>query len=319
MELYGKMMDLFDLAVAMQASAEGISLQEIQDKYKVSRRTAERMRDALMAYFRQMEEVDTGERTKRWCIPSRSLNSYISISAEELSVFKTAISLLRRYITNEYAKIMENVELKVRNFIKPEQRNRIIVDADELMQTEELVWYPRTKISISTEILNKIKQAILSCHQIKIKYRYKCRTDISETTLIPYGFLYGRDDHFLVARHVHKHDKENNLRTYSLPNILEVKILPEIFNLDGFSLRDYAEESFGIWHEKPHTVVWKFSAKVADEVKTIVFHPKQKMTENKDGSITVKFQAGGIKEMERYISRWGNDVKVIKPKKHNMQ
>lgn len=315
MDLYGKMLDLFNLAMKMQSSAEGVSLQEIQEQFDVSRRTAIRMRDALSNYFPQMEEVDTGERTKRWRIPSRSLNGFISLSAEELSVFKTATDLLQRYSTAENAKLLSTVELKIRNFIKPEHRNRISVDADELMQTEGLVCYPGPKITIAPEILEKIRQAILSCHQIKMKYRYKNKTTTSETTLIPYGFLYGQRDHFLVARHVKKHDNENNPRTYSLPNILSVEILPDTFNADGFSLSEYAAESFGSWHEPPFDVEWQFSANVADEVKHFVFHPKQEMRENADGSITVKFHAGGKKEMDWFLYTWGDDVKVIKPKK----
>lgn len=68
---YEKMYDLFDLAFAMQESSEGLSLEDIQRKYNVSRRTAERMRNALLNYFPQMEEVETGERTKRWRITQR--------------------------------------------------------------------------------------------------------------------------------------------------------------------------------------------------------------------------------------------------------
>lgn len=37
---YEKMYDLFDMAMAMQESSEGLSLEDIQQKYNVSRRTA---------------------------------------------------------------------------------------------------------------------------------------------------------------------------------------------------------------------------------------------------------------------------------------
>lgn len=314
MEVYGKMLDLFDLVMELQVHGEGISLQEIQSKYNISRRTAERMMRALKSYFSHIEEVDTGEKTKRWHLPQHSLKGLIAFTPEELAVFKNAIDLLKQYSTADNVKIMESVELKIRNLLKPEYRNRITVDAEELMLTEGLVCYPGPKITIAPEILSKIRQAILSCHQIKMKYRYKNKTTISETTLIPYGFLYGQRDHFLVARHTDEHD-DGKPRTYSLPNILDVEILPATFNIDGFSLSDYAAESFGSWHEKPVDVEWLFSKNVADEVKHFVFHPKQEMTENADGSITVKFRAGGLKEMDWFLYTWGNDVKVIKPKK----
>lgn len=314
MSLYGKMMDLFDLAFAMQASSEGISLQEIQNKYNISRRTSERMLEALHEYFPQMEEVYTGERSKRWRIPSHTLNNFISISSEELAVFKTATELLHRYSSKENAQIMESLEVKIRNLIKPEKRNRITVDADELMKSEGLVCYPGPQIVIAPQILEKIREAILSCHQIKLKYRYKNKTKISETKLIPYGFLYGQRDHFLVAQHTDEKD-DGKPRTYSLPNILSIEVLPDTFDSNNFSLSKYAAEAFGSWHEQPFDVEWLFSPNVADEVKHFIFHPNQTMIENTDGSITVKFCAGGKKEMDWFLYTWGNDVKVIKPKK----
>ena len=70
---YGKMLDLFDLAMKMQESSDGISLADICRDFDVSQRTAERMRDALLRYFPQMEEVYTGEKRKRWRIPFNGL------------------------------------------------------------------------------------------------------------------------------------------------------------------------------------------------------------------------------------------------------
>ena len=54
---YEKMYDLFDLAMAMQESSVGLSLEDIQQKYNVSRRTAERMRNALLNYFPQWKKL----------------------------------------------------------------------------------------------------------------------------------------------------------------------------------------------------------------------------------------------------------------------
>lgn len=161
---YKKMYDLFDLALWMQETSEGLSLEDIEQKYNVSRRTAERIRNALMTYFPQMEEVETGERTKRWRITQRSLNSFISFSAEELAVFKTAIDKLKQGNLKEKAETLVHIELKLRNLLKPEQKNKIEVDADELMKSEGLVLHPGPQIELNKEILNTLRQAILSCH-----------------------------------------------------------------------------------------------------------------------------------------------------------
>lgn len=168
------------------------------------------MRDALLNYFPQMEEVETGERTKRWRITQRSLNSFISF-------------------------------------------------------------------------------------------------------LHPYGFLYGQRDHYLVAKHSDGYDN-GKAHNFSLQCIKSVEILPNIFDSSEFDLNEYALESFGAFHEEPFEVEWLFSANVADEAENFIFHPKQKLTRNPDGTLTVKFRAGGKMEMDWFLYTWGDDVKVIKPK-----
>ena len=310
---YEKMYDLFDLAFVMQESSEGLSLDDIQRKYNVSRRTAERMRDALLYYFPQMEEVATGERTKRWRITQRSLNSFISFSAEELAVFKTAVDNLKQSNLQEKADTLSKIEIKLRNLLKPEQKNKIEVDADELMKAEGLVLRPGPRIEINKDILNTLRQAILSCHHIKMSYLTRYTGKIHEYKLVPYGFLYGQRDHYLVAKHSDGYDN-GKAHNFSLQQIKSVEILPEIFDSSEFDLNAYALESFGAFHEEPLEVEWLFSADVADEAAKYTFHPTQKLRRNKDGSLTVKFKAGGRREMDWFLYTWGDSVKVIKPK-----
>jgi hypothetical protein len=42
-----------------------------------------------------------------------------------------------------------------------------------------------------------------------------------------------------------------------------------------FSLREYAERSFGVFQEKPLDVVWKFSPKVAPDAREFLFHRRK--------------------------------------------
>lgn len=308
---YEKMYDMIDLALWMQESGEGISLEDIIQRFNVSRRTAERMRNALLLYFPQMEEVDTGERIKRWRIPQRSLNTLLSFSPEELAVFKTAIDLLKQNGIKEKAEVLSKVELKLRNLIKPEQKHRIEPDAEEMMLSEGVICRPGPRINIDAEIIHNIRQAILSCHQIKMVYTKKNGTT-STYTLVPYGLLYGQRNHYLIAKHSDGYDN-GKPRNFSITGIQSVEILQQTFNTDNFSLKDYAEESFGAWHEEPFEVEWLFDKEAAAEAKNFIFHPQQELTQNPDGTLTVKFCAGGRVEMDWHLYTWGEHVKVIKP------
>ena len=66
--------------------------------------------------------------------------------------------------------------------------------------------------------------------------------------------------------------------------------------------------------EEPFEVEWLFDKEVSADAKRYIFHPTQTKIENPDGTLTVKFQAGGSLEMDWHLYTWGNHVKVIKPK-----
>ena len=58
---------VIDLARGMAASAEGLTLNEMAGQLRVGRRTAERMRDAVLMLFPQVEEISDPP-SKRWRI-----------------------------------------------------------------------------------------------------------------------------------------------------------------------------------------------------------------------------------------------------------
>ena len=89
---------------------------------------------------------------------------------------------------------------------------------------------------------------------------------------------------------------------------------PEAFGRDpAFDLRSYAERSFGTFQEEPVEVELRFDANAAPDAKAFRFHPGQTAVENDDGSLTVRFKAGGIQEMCWHLVTWGEGVTVERP------
>ncbi len=312
---YEKTEELLDLAIWMQSSREGVSLRDIMNRFNVSKRTADRMRDLILARFPQTMEADSNTREKRWYIPQGTLRDIIQFSADELSCLEIAKDALDKSHLNDKAEELNKIILKIKASIKPETFRRIEPDAEELMRAEGIACRPGPKINIAPEIIKPLREAILSCHQIFITYYNKNTKKISKNILKPYGFLYGDRNHYLVAAHADgfANSKPHN---FILLNIKEVKILPETFIYSqDFSLKSYAEQSFGAFQEDPVDVEWIFDKEVAEEASHYIFHPTQKMIKNKNGTLTVKFNAGGLMEMNWHLYTWGNHVKVIKPKK----
>ena len=54
---YSRISDILDLAIFMSSKIQGVTISEIAERYNVSRRTAERMRDSLTCIFPQSTKL----------------------------------------------------------------------------------------------------------------------------------------------------------------------------------------------------------------------------------------------------------------------
>jgi predicted DNA-binding transcriptional regulator YafY len=196
--------NLLRLALAMQSSAEGLSLEDMQQVIvertggeAVSRRTAERMRDAILRVFPQTEELADG-RGKRWRIPSRTLSPLVSVSAEELASLNTAIELLRRDGVPGQAAQLTSLADKLRAALRAEALRRIEAGYEELLAAEGLAMRPGPCPKIEAALLPALREAILAREEIHIHYRARTTGKRTWQTVHPYGILYG-SRHYLVA------------------------------------------------------------------------------------------------------------------------
>ena len=67
---YSRLSDIIDLATFMSSKIQGVTITEIAERYNVSRRTAERMRDSLMNIFSSVDEIETKVNLKDWPMPT---------------------------------------------------------------------------------------------------------------------------------------------------------------------------------------------------------------------------------------------------------
>lgn len=307
---YEKTDHLLDLALWMQSSREGVTLEDIANRFRVSRRTAERMRDMIVGRFIQTEEIEGDDRKKHWRIPQGTLKDMYLFSADELTTLSLAEESLRKAHLDTQANVLNKVIQKIKGSLRKDLFRKIEPDAEVLLEAQGFAHRPGPKLKINSAFLEKIKEAILACKKIQIKYKNtagKSSTQIVE----PYGFLYG-NKHYLVAFS----DYANDYRYYALHKLMGVKILDTYFERDEkFSLVDFTKDCFGVFKEKPKNIEWLFDKEVADDAKEYIFHPNQRMIQNPDGTLTVKFRAGGLREMDWHLYTWGDHVKVIKPKK----
>jgi predicted DNA-binding transcriptional regulator YafY len=299
---------LIKLALMMQGSTDGIGLQDIERECEVGRRTAERMRDVLLKLFPHIEEIRVDGR-KHWRLPPAAFAGLIQISAEELAEMKTAIEILRNNNLQDYATQLDALWLKIKGRLRPERAASIETDLEALLEAEGHAMRPGPRPRINPQVLHILQDAIKGACKVKITYCSRGKKEITERIVHPYGFLYGAL-HYLIGWCESKKD----FRYFSLADIKSISLTNSAYQKNStFNLEEYTRRSFGVFQEEPYDVVWRFSPGVAAKAREYYFHPTQRIKEEPDGSLLVKFKAGGAKEMCWHLMTWEGEAEIIKP------
>ena len=306
--MYGRAIDIIDLAVHMQAVRGGVTIAEIKERLGVSRRTAERLRDAVDVLF-GLEEVVTADSHKHWRLQSRGLSPLIRITPQELAELALAAELLQGTGQPERAARLQDLEAKLRALARQRAKPDLDAELEALMSAEGQAVRAGPRTRIDPNLVPLLRDAIRKHRVVALRYEAHATGKTRRQRVEPYGVLYGNRP-FLVARTAWADD----LRLLRLANISAPSLTGETFIRDpDFDLRDYAKRSFGTFQERPVPVKLRFDAHAARDAATFLFHPDQRTTANEDGSLTVRFKAGGLDEMCWHLFTWGEGVTVEGP------
>ena len=297
---YPKLGKILNLIIKMQSRYSGITLNDIQEELEVSRRSAERLRDVLIWEIPQIEELPTTGREKHWGFSRSShLREIISFSKDEIAELEGIKNNLQLESTkNVLNGIVEKLKVLSR------KNAAEIEDAIEiLLKTEGSAVTQKPSYKIDIQILDTIRQAI------KENLRIKCKYDGRDKILSPFGIVYGTNVYLIGV----EGDKPDPY-VYRLHKVTDIELTEETFDKGDFDIKEYANRSFGVYQNEIIKVELRFSKEVAEDVLNYNFHPTQKVKQNDDGTVTVKFKASGELEILWHIFRWGDKVQIISPK-----
>ena len=100
---YSRMTDILELLYMMMAEPQGISLDDIMDEFNVSRRTAERMRDAITSIFSQVDVINETGKVKRWGFKNFSMKEIVRFTDEEIMTMEVIKH-------NSYISVLKNID-----------------------------------------------------------------------------------------------------------------------------------------------------------------------------------------------------------------
>ena len=296
---YSRLSDILDLAIFMQSKSLGITISDIMDRYNVSRRTAERMRDSLLNIFPSIDEIETDDSQKHWGFINYSISQLITFEKDELIGLENLIKRTsNKELKLQLGKTIEKLQaINSKSNLTDEENIKLLMET----QGHAIRQIPQYKIDVETFV--EVKNALCQNKMLEGIYHNKKRI------LEPLGLIYGEKT-YLVA---YEKAKGNEVYNFILHKFKDLKMTQEKFKKHKFNLQEFANRSFGVYQGEILDVELEFNKTTAKEAINYNFHPTQSIKEQKDGSLLVNFKACGEREIIWHIFKWGAGCKINKP------
>ena len=197
---FSKAEQLLALATPVAARHGGITLDDVIERFSVSKRTAQRMLRALEAQFTDTNVSTDGEGRKRWHLPSGALRDLMSLSPEELAALDIAIETLKRSGLAIEADDLLSLREKILALVPRSKAARLETDHEALLEAQGLATRPGPRQRIDRRIAAAIAEAIKACRILEVEYQSRDEPAPRMRRLAPYGLLTGLR-RYLLARH----------------------------------------------------------------------------------------------------------------------
>jgi predicted DNA-binding transcriptional regulator YafY len=310
---FWKAEQLLGLATLTAARHAGVTLDDVIERFAVSKRTAQRMLRALESQFTDTSSSIDGDGRKRWYLRSGALRDLLSLSPEELAALDIAVESLKRSGLSVEAEQLLDLREKILALVPRSKAARLETDHEALLEAQGLAARPGPRQRIDRKIAAAIAEAIKACRILEIDYQSRGDSGVRTRRLAPYGLLTGLR-RYLVARP--DDDRSGPVRLYVVENIQTAKVTRDAFEREpGFNLQAFAHRAFGVFQNEAEfgEVIWRFSANAATHARGFEFHPAQVIEDQPDGALIVRFAAAGHLEMAWHLYMWGAEIEVLAP------
>ena len=169
--------------------------------------------------------------------------------------------------------------------------------------------------TLGTVHLSTIINAIKNRYLLRFTHQKFSEEEITNRLVQPLALKESRNRWYLVAKDL----KDEMIKTFGLERIFESEITnkkfvyPKDFNVDEFY--KYSFGVINIENEKPHEIILACTPFLAKFIKTLPIHQSQQIILETKSETQIKLKLHITADLIMEILSYGNDIKVIQPKK----
>ena len=164
---FQKAEQLLTLATLVASRHAGATLEEVIERFEVSKRTGQRMLRALEAQFPDTAVTMDDEGHKRWHLSSGALRDLMTLYPEELAAPDLAMESLKRLGLTVEAEHLLKLREKILALVPRSKAARLETDHEALLEAQGLAARPGPHQRIDRNISAAIAEGIKACQAIQ--------------------------------------------------------------------------------------------------------------------------------------------------------
>ena len=301
---YTKLRDMLELALELQVSSLGLTIDQLRARTGRSRKTVERMLQGLTELGLEVElsRLESDHHlTKRWRLRAALPAPLLTLQANERAALERHLQTLPEGVaTRALAKLLGNQ--------KP-LSNHLAIDEEELINRTAHIGRTGPRTQANEAHMAIFERAIQGFERLELLYRAQGRRRASWRKVDPLGLLFGRFAYLVAAR-------GEITVTYRLDLIENVRPTGSIFEAHkDWNMKGWAADSFGIYHgDDILDVRLRFTGEAAKRAEKVRFHPSQKIRRIRGGLI-VQLHCQGHRELIHELCHpdWLGQVRIDSP------
>ena len=299
----------WQILLKINNSSNGVSKGELAQDHEVSKRTIARDISALSSCGLPIyEDYDTDNLGQVYYkIENKYKFPSINFDIEELmNLFNLYYSIVNKnpFLKNSFERFFKKIKYSIGH-----EMNAFFKDADKIFfsDTCSLIQYDEEL----EENIFLLFEAIRDNVKIKFDYFSMKTKETKKVTVSPLAIKYFNQNYYL-AGHIKESNKVYSWACNRISNLNQTTQRRESVKFDG---EKYFDSGFGIYSGDTINVKIKFSKEIAPFIKERIWHKKQKITENKDGSVLLELPVNSLSEIKKMVLSYGKNAIVIEPLK----
>jgi predicted DNA-binding transcriptional regulator YafY len=291
----------------LAARKYGATVKELAREAGVSIKTIRRDLETFQTAGFPLREVVGDFGRKKWHLESAKPPADLNFTWDEAAALYLGRRLLDPLMGTMFWQAAREAFRKIQAVLEPVPREYLDKFATMFCQT----MIGTHDYSKKADLIDSLMQAIEDSQAVAMTYQSLAATEPVTYTVWPYGLVYHRGSLYLVGR-TRRHEDTCH---WKVDRIEAVTLKDQRFQRpEEFDLQKHLAKSFGVFQGDGEVCVKvRFLPAVARYVGEATWHPSQKLTRQRDGSVVAEFTLDGTEEIKRWIMSFGKCAQVLEP------